>query len=318
MCHVYLTEPGVKVSKSGGRLIVAKNGEELCSLPLDSIDTISIFTTAHLSYDVITYIMCRGAQIFYVDRKGFISGTLSRDTDRTLLLLKQLHAMENEKMRLEIGKNILRNKLRAQYKLLKGYNKNIKNPYLKKVMETINTRALALSLCTNIDSLRGVEGIVAQEYFGCFGYLISNPDFIWTGRNKHPPRDPINAMLSYGYTLLEKDVRYLLASKGLDCGIGYIHTTDGRKDSLVYDVMEPFRSAIVDKLVLKLINLKSICLADFEVTEEGCYFTRPGLKTFISSYEEYAGGYEDGLRKGIGSFINDLKFNFLQVKKYEL
>ena len=96
MCHVYLTEPGVKVSKSGGRLIVAKNGEELCSLPLDSIDTISIFTTAHLSYDVITYIMCRGAQIFYVDRKGFISGTLTRDTDRTLMLLKQLHAMERK------------------------------------------------------------------------------------------------------------------------------------------------------------------------------------------------------------------------------
>lgn len=318
MCHVYLTEPGVKVSKSGGRLIVAKNGEKLSSLPIDSIETISIFTKAHLSYDVITYIMCKGAQIFYVDKKEFISGTLTKDADRTLLLLKQLHAMENERLRLEIGKNILRNKLRAQYKLLKGYNKNIKEPYLKKVMETINTRALALSLCTDIDSLRGVEGIVAQEYFGCFGYLISNPDFIWTGRNKRPPRDPINAMLSYGYTLLEKDVRYLLASKGFDCGIGYIHTTDGRKDSLVYDVMEPFRSAIIDKLVLRQINLRSISLAAFEVTEEGCFFTRPGLKTFIGSYEECMGNHEDGVRKSIGSFINDLKCNFLETKKQEL
>lgn len=237
-------------------MLISKQDEVLSSIPLDSVETISIFTKAQITYDITTYIMNNGGHIIYVDKNGCISGTLNKDTNRTTMLLKQLRSIDDDSINLSIARKIIQEKLSAQAKVLRGYNKTIRDIYLKNTIDNLNSHIISLSLCPDIDTLRGLEGAAALKYFSCFNHIISNPDFVWNGRNKRPPRDPVKAMLSYGYTLLEKDVRFLLTTKGLDTGIGYIHSTDGRKDSLVYDIMEPFRALAVDKLILKLINQK--------------------------------------------------------------
>ncbi|MFR5650820.1 MAG: CRISPR-associated endonuclease Cas1 [Veillonella parvula] len=104
-----------------------------------------------------------------------------------------------------------------------------------------------------------MEGLASRTYFSVLGHVLSEP-WEFSGRRRHPSPDPVNAILSYGYSFLEREVRAYLLTAGLDVRIGVLHSTNNRKDSLVYDVMDIFRQDIIDRFVLKLLNRHMILL----------------------------------------------------------
>ena len=147
----------------------------------------------------------------------------------------------------------------------------------------------------SIEKLMGIEGVAAKAYFDTFAILLSGSAFKWNGRHKRPAPDPVNAMLSFGYAMLEKDVRRAVATAGLASSIGFLHELNYRKDSLVYDLLEVFRPTIIDKLVLRCISLKMFAESDFIISEGKCLFEEDAKKRFIYEYENYVGKVDDDM-----------------------
>ena len=162
--------------------------------------------------------------------------------------------------------------------------------------------------------MRGLEGTAARLYFSAFPEIL-HEKFSWPGRQQHPAYEPVNALLNYGYAFLEREVRLALMGSGLDARIGCFHVDSGRRDSLVFDLMEPYRAMVIDRLVLKLLNYGTLTPAHFEETPEGCLITEEGRRIWCQAFEAFlekptklCGGVSprELLRKEIAEFAGEV------------
>lgn len=308
MSIIYLNEPGLNVRKNGGKFNVIKLDGTCMEMPSGYVDCFVVMSNAQISNNVIKEMLCTGRQIIYMDKFGKVLGCLGADNHIARINLRQLSIYQDMTKRMDLARYLIKEKLKSQKKLLDTYNKNYKVQELKGAAVGIEELTRKVDEATDISSLMGLEGSAARLYYSCFGTLIFNLDFVWNGRKKHPAHDPINAMLSYGYFLLEKDVRIGLSTSGMLLDIGVLHNLDFRKESLVYDLMEPFRAAIVDRIVLKAINLRKFDEEDFIMEGDRCIFTDNARRRFISYYEDNVGCFEaevENLRCRINAFIRD-------------
>jgi CRISPR-associated protein Cas1 len=141
----------------------------------------------------------------------------------------------------------------------------------------------------SVDELRGMEGEAANRYFDVFDHLIASQKntFHFTGRNRRPPMDNVNALLSFVYTLLTHDANSALESVGLDPQVGYLHAERPGRPSLALDLIEEFRAFIGDRLALSLINLKQLQANDFKTTESGAVtMSDDARKTLLAAYQK--------------------------------
>jgi len=161
------------------------------------------------------------------------------------------------------------------------------------------------------DELRGIEGTCARAYISAFSALLDVQSWSFRGRGERPARDPVNALLNYGYAFLEREVRLALIGYGLDVRIGFFHATDGRRTSLVFDLMEPFRASLIDRFVLSLLRKGSLKPDDFETTKkDGCRLNDDARRIWYERYEAYMEKpyqeYEGKTPRGrIDSFVKD-------------
>jgi CRISPR-associated protein Cas1 len=134
----------------------------------------------------------------------------------------------------------------------------------------------------------GYEGSAAARYFPALGQLITHPGFTLTERTRQPPKDPVNSLLSFGYTLLYNNVLSLLLAEGMNPYLGNLHYSDVPKKSLAFDLMEEFRASVVDALVMRLINQKVLRPTDFSWATEtgGIYLTDVARRVFLKNFEE--------------------------------
>ncbi len=137
----------------------------------------------------------------------------------------------------------------------------------------------------NADALRGIEGAATATYFGALGQFLPTA-FPFTKRTRRPPKDAVNAMLSFGYTLLSSDLESAVLRVGLDPYIGYLHLVDYGRPSLALDIMEEFRPVIVDAMVLDLLNHGQIKKEDFEQRDRGVLLYGDGRMQLIRAYQD--------------------------------
>jgi CRISP-associated protein Cas1 len=139
----------------------------------------------------------------------------------------------------------------------------------------------------NLDSLRGYEGIAAARYFPAFGKLVTHPQFVFTLRQRQPPPDPVNSLLSFGYTLLFNNVLGFIIAEGLSPYLGNFHYGDRQKPYLAFDLMEEFRSPVVDSLILRMVNNGVFKLEDFDVvvSTKGFYLNQLARRAFLKQFE---------------------------------
>ena len=139
----------------------------------------------------------------------------------------------------------------------------------------------------NLESLRGYEGSGAARYFPAFGQLLLDPVWDFAQRHRRPPTDPINAMLSFGYTLLFNNVLSLLLAEGLNPYLGNLHRSDRKEPHLAFDLMEEWRSPLVDTLILSLANKQSIKPDEFTAgANGGVYLTETARRRFLGYFEQ--------------------------------
>ena len=289
MCVIYLLTGGQRVGRNGGRLEVQDSSQrKLCSIPVEDVESIVVAGKTQISSDIIFMTLSRNIPITYLDKRGNILGYTNGCQQTLEKLVMQQKCFNDPDKQLQLIKYILQEKLLAQQKILGSFAKTMNKPELKSFANKIKIYGNKLdSMCT-VEKLRGLEGISSRDYFEGFGYIINSKQWDWKGRNRRPPEDPVNSLLSYGYAFLEKEVRTGLAGANLDVRIGFLHSNNGRKDSLVYDIMEMFRQNIIDKFTLKLVNQHILFPIDFSYDEDlGCRLSEVARKKWIARYEHY-------------------------------
>lgn len=280
---------GQSIGKNGGRLEVHdRNSRRIYSIPLDDVESIVVAAKTQISSDIIQLLLLKNIPITYLDKRGNVLGYTQSNQQSLDKLIMQQKCFNDMTLRLQLIKFVLKEKILAQQRILSSYARTMNKAELKKIANKIKIYEHKVDSINVPDKLRGLEGISSKEYFDGFSHIIDSKQWDWNGRNRRPPEDPINSLLSFGYTFLEKEVRTGLVGANMDVRIGFLHSNNGRKDSLVYDIMEMFRQKVIDKFTLKLVNQHILLPIDFSYDEElGCRLSDIARRKWIINYESF-------------------------------
>lgn len=282
---LYVQEPGATVGKNDERLIVRKDGRELSSVGLKDIDELILCGNVSISASAI-HLLCEagipivhlsGGHWFY----GLTTGTALRNAyDRAA----QFAAAGDPGRCLAIARAIVTAKGINQRVMLRRNAEDLPGRELDRMHAVIQSAANAQER----DELLGIEGNVARIYFENFGRMLrprsSSLEFEFEGRNRRPPRDPVNALLSFAYALLVKECTVALQGVGLDPFWGLYHQPRHGRPALALDLMEEFRPVVADSAVITAINNGIVERSDFVIGANACSLKPPGRKKFIQAY----------------------------------
>lgn len=282
---LYLTEQGATLSRSGERLVVEKDGETLTDLPAAKVLRVFVFGNVSLTTPAIAYLLREGKEVAFLSSRGRYYGRLiSSESKNPMLRRAQLLATGDSASCLELSRSLVVAKLVNQRRILHRRPGEKATAVAADISELIEKARATEST----SSLRGMEGLAARAYFGAFGELLDGMEF--TGRHRRPPPDPVNSLLSLGYTLLTYEAFSAVASVALDPYIGFFHTDTYGRPSLALDIMEELRPVIVDLLVLGCVNQRRLSLDDFEIGEQNekpiALLTNEARKRFLALYEQ--------------------------------
>ncbi len=285
---VYIDTPGASVRRKKGRLIVRLHKEEILSVPLDGIHTLVISGNVQVSTQLLRTLLKMRASIVYLTGKGEYLGTLYPEKAKnSILRLKQYKRHFDRDFCLGVGRRIVVGKIKNSRTILMRYERERKTGVLEEIIGTLAGLIHRAENAENIKELLGIEGLSARKYFEGFR-IILKPEwrFDFTKREKRPPVDPVNSLLSLGYTLLFKNIMSAILTVGMEPFIGFYHAPKYAKPALALDLMEEWRPVIVDSLVLKIINKGVISSEDFIKEPWGCFLKRRARKKFYYHYEK--------------------------------
>jgi CRISPR-associated protein Cas1 len=209
------------------------------------------------------------------------------DSKNVFLRQNQYRIVDNQEMSLKIAKSIVSGKIKNQISFLQRIKRNDSLSDEKvELINEIKNCIVEVENCKSVESLRGIEGIVSRKYFSVLAYHIKPSWAIFENRSKQPPKSNVNAVLSFLYSLLSNEVSFVAQSRGLDIMVGNLHTLSYGRDSLVYDLVEEFRTPIADTLCCYLFNDNILSEEDFENRNQGVYLTKTGIKKVVKSMEE--------------------------------
>ena len=264
---LYVTTPESYLSRDGMNVVVSVNKEELFRIPVINIEGIVTFGHMGASPGLMKLCVDNGVSLVFMSPQGNFIGRIQGGVKGNVLLRKkQYNISEDEGQSLHISRLFIAGKI---------FNcRNVLRRFLRDNGTQIDVEQAAKKLdlykqevlnADNMELLRGIEGRAANVYFGVFNHLIINQknDFVFEGRSRRPPKDEVNAMLSFIYTLLSNEVASALESVGLDPYVGFMHTLRPGRMSLALDMMEEFRAYLGDRLVLSMINRRQVDKRDF-------------------------------------------------------
>ncbi len=286
MATVYLDEQGAELKKHGELLIVEKEGAIIAEIPLAQIDRIVIIGNVQITIQAAALLLERGIPVSFVTTYGNYRGKLKPPTHKNVVLrLKQFARYHDSQFRLEHSKAVIRAKLKNSRTFLQKHARNKPGIDINYEINEIEALMKRLDRASSIDEMMGIEGISARHYFSALGRLVKD-EFSFQKRTRRPPQDPVNAMLSLGYTLLFNEMYSATEAIGFDPYLGFMHEVDYGRASLAVDMVEEFRY-LIDGLVLTLINKDMLTSEDFtERDDGGIYMKEKARETFYRQYEK--------------------------------
>lgn len=262
--------------------------------PLMHLSAIVCFGDVMMTPALIRRCAEDGRSVIWLDRNGRFKGRLEGATSGNVLLRRAQHlALSDDARRLTISRNFVAGKIRnARHVLLRGARDAAdfdERVLLRDASERLRLTVERLPSRQDLDLLRGDEGDAARTYFDVFGLLIrgDREAFDFVTRSRRPPRDRINAVLSFLYTLVRADCVAALEGVGLDPQIGFFHALRPGRPALALDLMEELRPVVADRLALTLVNRAQLLRDDFEEKPGGAvYLSEHGRKTVIVAYQK--------------------------------
>ncbi|MFB9214433.1 CRISPR-associated endonuclease Cas1 [Vibrio sinaloensis] len=281
---VYIHKQGAAIHKRGNRLNVFSQGKAIQSIPANSIDMLLCFGAIHLTTSVQRFCLENDVCVVWLTQSGQYLGCLSAPFQGDPSLAQaQVLSRTSSKTRLAMVRFFLRSKINNTLGVMRRQShKRQRDKFAEKKIVQLREQ---LDHQKTVASMRGTEGAAAREFFQWYRKQFAE---VWgfNNRNRQPPKDPVNAMLSYGYTLLFHNVRALVEARGLLPHLGYLHGSQPRQPSLVLDIMEGYRPWVVDELVLQLTSKQLITPEQFTISSKGAWLNKDGRRVFIQSLEQ--------------------------------
>ena len=320
MSRLYVVQQGTYLHKEQGRFILRPPKGETLEVLIREVERILVFGNVQLSTAVITTCLQLNIPVVFLSQLGDYKGHLwSAESADLVVETAQFERRRETDFQLAIARAIVRGKVVNSKQLLLRLRREDAAPEvvgaikrLSDIIEAIDT----LSESLTIDQIRGYEGLGAAQYFAALNQLIRNPGFSFPKRAFHPPPDPMNSLLSFGYTLLFNNVLSLMLAEGLNPHLGNLHGAERPKAYLGFDLMEEFRSPVVDTLVMKLVNQKAIRPTDFTwpTDKGGVYLTGTARRLFLKRFEERMS--ETASHPDVKTPVSYRRIIQLQVKRY--
>ena len=285
MATMYITEPGSRLEKEYRRFLVVKDDEVLLAVPAARLSHVVLVGRVGVTTPALLILLQEGVGLSLVSRTGALRGRLMPPTGKNIALRHQQYARaQDPAFCLAVGQAIVAGKLRNCRALARRWARTrpqIPDHVIQRIDAAVDQAQTAPDLAT----LRGIEGAGTRAYFQVWRQTLSAEDIDFPKRTRRPPRDPANALLSLGYTLLTDNLMTACEIVGLDPYDGFFHADKYGRPALALDLVEEFRGPIVDSVVLNVLNRRMLTADDFEPGPKGgVYLKRHALRTFFEQY----------------------------------
>lgn len=290
---LYITTPLAQLTKDGDNLVVKIEGNERFRIPIRNIEEVVMFSQLGASPGAMKLCVEHNVGIAFLSPSGNYIASLDCGVRGNVLLRRTQYRIADDPEKAgALAQRFVAGKVINQQKVLNRFVRDyhpegiIANKFTegKGVVKQILKE---LEKTTDIASIMGIEGLIAQRYFELFPHLILNPDFSFSGRTRRPPSDPLNALLSFFYTLLSSSCRSALQTVGLDPYVGFLHVDRPGRCSLALDLMEELRAYLVDRFVLTVVNNRQVCSKDFVWQgEKGVFLTDDCKRKLLATWQK--------------------------------
>ncbi|MDE7407955.1 MAG: type I-C CRISPR-associated endonuclease Cas1c [Muribaculaceae bacterium] len=297
---LYVTTPEAYLSKDGQNVVVSNHGNELFRIPIQNLESICTYGYQGASPGLMKLCVDNKVGLTFFSPHGRFIARIQGPVSGNVLLRTQQYALfKDDSTRLHLASIAIAAKIYNSRVVLRRFVRDYPDStYVQEVADKADklyNRCRKVRAAQSLEELRGVEGESASIYFSAFPHLILKKDksFVFNARNRRPPTDPVNAMLSLGYSLLAADCGSALEGVGLDPAVGFMHALRPGRQSLALDLMEELRAYVVDRLVLSMINTRQIVPTDFlvhrsidnETGELAVILTDDGRKKFLAAWQ---------------------------------
>ncbi|MBQ4428887.1 MAG: type I-C CRISPR-associated endonuclease Cas1 [Clostridia bacterium] len=273
---LYITSEDVYLALDGENALVKRENEIIARFPLHTVESIVSFSYAGASPALMGACAQKGIGLCFLTPRGrFLARSVGEAHGNVLLRRRQYRAADDEAECVRIASSMLIGKLyncrQNLERCIRDHGLRVDGQRLSAASASLKETLPQLRSASTLDMLRGLEGDGARTYFGVFDELIlrEKENFRFESRNRRPPTDRINALLSFAYMLLSGSCAHALESVGLDSYVGFLHRDRPGRTSLALDLMEELRPYLADRFVLTLINNRTVCGDDFKVHESG-------------------------------------------------
>jgi CRISPR-associated protein Cas1 len=288
MSTLYINQDDCILKKVDERIKVVKDKETIMDIPLIKITQVVIFGRVTVTHEVFSELSNRNIGLCYLNQYGRYKTRLEPPFSKNILLrIEQFKRSFDEKRKARLSGYFVIGKLSNYRMALMQLQRDNKQIEISSSINLLKEMIKKVSQSNDVDQIRGYEGAGSAEYFKNFKYFIKNPDFIFNKREKHPPPDAMNAMLSLGYTLLRIDIESAINIVGFDPHLGYLHSDRYGRCSLALDLMEEFRQPVIDTFIIQMLNRKQLTSDDFRDEYAGSvYIKEEAKKVFLKCYEQ--------------------------------
>jgi len=291
---LYVTTQGAYLHKEGESVVVKVERENRLRLPIHTLSSIVCFGQVSCSPFLLGHCAEKDVSVSFMTEYGkFLARVQGPVSGNVLLRREQYRRADSEKASAVIARMFIVGKVAnsrvSVHRVLRDHRGKTGEVGMEKTCKLFSHYAKRLLREDELDTVRGIEGRTARDYFDQFDHMIvaQKDDFVFAGRNRRPPLDRVNCLLSFVYTLLYHDTRSALETVGLDPAVGFLHRDRPGRLGLALDLMEEFRSMLADRLVLSLINLGQVKKKGFTITESGAVrMDDDTRKTLLVAYQK--------------------------------
>jgi len=284
MAILYVTEPKAKISLKN-KVVVVDYPDQIHEFPSLKLEKIVVFGHADIDTNVITHCLKENIDMVFLSNKGQYFGRLQGpETKNPEVRLVQYKVSSDPKKCLPLAKKFIAGKIKNMRVVLQRQSDG-STPFIMAI-KRLGELNSAVKQAESLETVRGLEGTAAKIYFSLFGKIVG-PRFTFEKRVRRPPTDPINSLLSFGYTLLLYDMFSAVSQAGLDPYLGILHEDKYGRPSIALDMIEEYRPVIVDLIVILMVNKRMLNPDDFYIHDDGAVLIgNQARKKFIEQYEK--------------------------------
>ncbi|MCA9735354.1 MAG: CRISPR-associated endonuclease Cas1 [Deferribacteres bacterium] len=331
MPTLYLIEQNTTLRKSGERLLLCRRPQTiskrssaprsddiLMDRPCADVDQVMLFGNVQVTIQAMQQLLTHDIELAIFTYSGRLLGQLTPPKSKNIpLRLAQFDKFNRPDFKLLIAKTIVSNKIATQLAVLRQHRKNYPEDFTLADMEKLEAFEIKIHNAASVEQLLGFEGSATAAYFSLFATMFK-PPWQFSKRSRRPPKDPVNAVLSYGYVIVGAELQALLDGVGFDPYLGFYHSVEYGRPSLALDMLEEFRHSFIDRLALNLFNLNILKEADFVNQQGGYYLNTEGKKKFFQHFEKMLGEYTTTMdtlmeKKGIRAVFQQQVNNMMKA-----